>query len=317
LKDHLGNSRVTFADLDNNGTINPLAEILQENHYYPFGLNQEGKWLNNAALSDTKYQYNGKELNEDLGLNWNDYGARWYDAAIGRWTSVDVLAEKNNFESPYVYVHNNSLKYIDPDGKDGILIVFPDYKISTPAGKIGGLGHGGVLLIDNKTGTTKYYEYGRYDSEGKGLVRTISVPNVKIGSDGKPTQQSLDKALGVISKKSGHGTRVEGAYVKSDNFGAMKSYAEAKMKENNDADRKPYSLTSNNCATFACDVLKQDSDVKDNAPLILDPRPNSVIEEYQGTFEKVEYNPKLNSTNNKPQAIIDNKEQQSNQQKQN
>jgi RHS repeat-associated protein len=110
LKDHLGNSRVTFRD--NNGT----AEILQENHYYPFGLNQEGKWLNNTALPDTKYQYNGKELNEDLGLNWNDYGARWYDAAIGRWNTTDPLSEKYGRWSPYNYTMNNPIRFIDPDG---------------------------------------------------------------------------------------------------------------------------------------------------------------------------------------------------------
>mgnify|MGYP007019933133 CR=1 FL=1 len=51
--------------------------------------------------------------------------------------------------------------------------------------KIGNLGHAGVLLIDNKTGVTKYYEYGRYDKEGKGVVRTFAVPNVKIGQDKK------------------------------------------------------------------------------------------------------------------------------------
>jgi RHS repeat-associated protein len=112
LKDHLGNSRVTFADLDNNGTINPLAEILQENHYYPFGMNQEGKW----ASTPNKYQYNGKELNEDLGLNWNDYGARWYDAATGRWNAIDPLSEKYTRWSPYNYTLNNPIRFIDPDG---------------------------------------------------------------------------------------------------------------------------------------------------------------------------------------------------------
>jgi RHS repeat-associated protein len=125
LKDHLGNSRVTFADLDNNGTINPLTEILQENHYYPFGLNQDGKWLNNAALPDTKYQYNGKELNEDLGLNWNDYGARWYDAAIGRWNAIDPLSEKYTRWSPYNYTADNPVKFRDPNGKE-IWIYYKD-----------------------------------------------------------------------------------------------------------------------------------------------------------------------------------------------
>jgi RHS repeat-associated protein len=106
LKDHLGNSRVTFRD--NNGS----AEMLQENHYYPFGMNQEGKWTS----TPNKYQYNGKELNEDLGLNWNDYGARWYDAAIGRWNSVDAMAAITASWTTYNYVENNPVKSIDPDG---------------------------------------------------------------------------------------------------------------------------------------------------------------------------------------------------------
>jgi RHS repeat-associated protein len=106
LKDHLGNSRVTFRDK------NGVAELLQENHYYPFGMNQEGKW----ASTPNKYQYNGKELNEDLGLNWNDYGARWYDAAIGRWSVADPMSEKAANQTPYRYGFNNPMNFIDPNG---------------------------------------------------------------------------------------------------------------------------------------------------------------------------------------------------------
>jgi RHS repeat-associated protein len=64
------------------------------------------------------YQYNGKELNGDFGLNWSDYGARWYDASLGRWWSVDKLAdapEQVGF-SPYNYTWNNPVNLTDPDG---------------------------------------------------------------------------------------------------------------------------------------------------------------------------------------------------------
>lgn len=63
-----------------------------------------------------KYKYNGKELQDELGLNFYDYGARNYDPALGRWMNVDPMAEKYYQISPYVYVANNPLLYIDPTG---------------------------------------------------------------------------------------------------------------------------------------------------------------------------------------------------------
>lgn len=103
LKDHQGNNRVV---VDQNGNVE------ETNHYYPFG----GVFANTGNAQP--YKYNGKELDAKKGLNWYDYGARHYDAALGRWHVVDPLVEKYYSISPYVYCLNNSIKYIDPTGED-------------------------------------------------------------------------------------------------------------------------------------------------------------------------------------------------------
>ena len=210
--------------------------------------------------------------------------------------SIDPHCEKYYSISPYAYCMNNPVKYIDPNGKDAVLVVFPDYKISTPIGKMGNLGNSGVLLINNKTGLTKYYEYGRYDKEGKGEVRNIKISNVKIDKNGKPTTESLNKVMGELSKKAGQNGRIDGAYIESDKFENMDKYATIKENENSNPSRKTYSLTGNNCGTFAADVVNQDENVNKKAPIIVDPRPNSIVEEYQDKFKTITYNPNINRT---------------------
>ena len=107
IKDHLGNARVNFRA---NGTT---ATHLEEMHYYPFGMLIEGLGTV-SPIND--YSYNGKELNDDFGLNLSDYGARWYDASVGRWWGVDPLAEKYGGWSGYNYTMGNPVRFIDPDG---------------------------------------------------------------------------------------------------------------------------------------------------------------------------------------------------------
>jgi RHS repeat-associated protein len=111
LTDHLGNVRVTFGDLNNNGILTN-DEILQISDYYPFGRESNG------FISGTvqRYKYNGKELQDDL--NQYDYGARFYDPVIGRWNVIDPLAEKSRRFSPYVYGDDNPIRNIDPDGME-------------------------------------------------------------------------------------------------------------------------------------------------------------------------------------------------------
>ena len=181
---------------------------------------------------------------------------------------------------------------VDPDGKDAIYIVFPEYLINISGRNLPYLGHAGVLLIDNKTGLTKYYEYGRYDKEKKGIVRNPKIPNVKIGEDGNPTTESLNAVLEVISNKSGRNGKISGAYIKSDEFSSMNDYAQKEMKENSNPDRKEYSPINKNCATFATDVISQDSAVKARLPKLSSPIPTMRIQQYRQKFEPIEYHPK-------------------------
>lgn len=102
LKDHQGNNRVV---VDENGKVE------ERNDYYPFG----GLMASSSASIQT-YKYNGKELDRKGGLDWYDYGARQYDAALGRWHMVDPMAEKLYYWSPYTYCLNNPILLVDPNG---------------------------------------------------------------------------------------------------------------------------------------------------------------------------------------------------------
>jgi hypothetical protein len=157
-------------------------------------------------------------------------------------------------------------------------------------GRMGGLGHAGVLLIEPKTGKTRYFEYGRYDGDLGVVNKIYDTPNVKFDKDGNPTPESLKNVLSKISGKSGQGGRVEGAYFKNDNFKAMMDYAKKREALNHDATRAPYSLNSNNCGTFARDTIAAGGV---DMPSQIDPRPNSYIGEAQGASDAtVTYDPK-------------------------
>lgn len=114
FRDHLGNGRVYFSDTN----ADNVADILQESHQYPFGMEMESNYFAGQVGTENRYKYNGKELNEDFGLNWYDYGARWYMPDIGRFNSIDILADTFPNWSPYHYSFNNPVRFTDPDGME-------------------------------------------------------------------------------------------------------------------------------------------------------------------------------------------------------
>ena len=102
LQDHQGNNRVV---------VNQSGSVEETNHYYPFG----GVFASSGNVQP--YKYNGKELDTKKGLDWYDYGARRHDAALGRFTTVDPMAEKYYSTNPYAYCLNNPINFIDPTGQ--------------------------------------------------------------------------------------------------------------------------------------------------------------------------------------------------------
>ena len=130
--DHLGNVRVSFAKDPLQGNV---LKILEENHYYPFGMKHENYNVTRlnfkfypetgvdlvplpaVANASYNYKYNGKELQDELGLNVYDLGARNYDPSIGRFFNYDPKAEKYSFQSAYAISINNPVFHVDINGE--------------------------------------------------------------------------------------------------------------------------------------------------------------------------------------------------------
>lgn len=118
-KDHLGNVRLSYADVDGNSTINPVTEILEVNNYYPFGLQHTGYgYIDNAHRSEEaeQYKYLDKEYENTYNLNVIETDFRQYDPALGRFVSIDLLSELAPNYTPYRYGFNNPNIFTDPTG---------------------------------------------------------------------------------------------------------------------------------------------------------------------------------------------------------
>ena len=215
--DHLGNIRLSYAlDEETN-----QVKTLEENHYYPFGLKhgfyneelyeialkqqaQNEKEVKQTVKKGYNYKYNGKELQDELGLQWYDYGARNYDASLSRFMNFDPLAEKYNFQSPYVYADNNPVLFKDINGMG----TETDY-FTNEGKKIGddGVKNGINVVIDDKDLEKKMRKI--FKKEGKVDILDSRFSNVSSKFHVIPSDIALNEALNVLDRAVSNGGMIE------------------------------------------------------------------------------------------------------------
>ena len=248
IQDHQGNNRVVF---------NQSGTIEQTNHYYPFGMTF-GEGIDN---SDNRYKYNNKELDRMHGLDLYDYGARYLDAAIGRWGAMDPLTEKYYSISPYAYCANNPIRFIDPDGKRVRMYV-----------ETNDVGHTFITIGEGKN--TVVYTYGRYLGGDKGKSSSNSSDPTGRGVMLKLTGQDAQKYINhelkdlkatayVIkdaneAKVQAHADKIYGSGRKLTKDEATQ-YDSNSKKAGTSADAKvidQYNLVGNNCTTKSIESVE-------------------------------------------------------------
>ena len=155
--------------------------------------------------TENRYRYNGKEYHQELNLGLYDYGARFYDPSIARWTSIDPLADIAPNKAPYHFVSNNPINRIDPDG-------LTDFTVNKKTGEITQVGETNDepdrILRTNKKGEVKYKKNGEakvaIDDISKGILEDglnlqENDGTFEVNGEGQPTLEEFNSFISEFS----------------------------------------------------------------------------------------------------------------------
>jgi RHS repeat-associated protein len=181
LKDHLGSVRVT---------VDVSGNVTSYDDFYPFGMTMDGR-SGNFGSGDARYKYTTKERDAESGYDY--FGARYYDARIGRWDQVEPLVEKYGSWSTYQYSLDNPIRFLDKDGRDTLAVVLPKNRQET--GTALHIVNGRLIRAFSIIGRGKSRDVKESDGDtptGEANVKVVDLdPNGEyVNEDGTPVTRS-------------------------------------------------------------------------------------------------------------------------------
>ncbi|MFK8101589.1 MAG: RHS repeat-associated core domain-containing protein [Saprospiraceae bacterium] len=210
-------------------------------------------------------------MNEDLGLNWSDYGARWYDASVGRFHVIDRFAEKYYDMTTYQYGANNPIGNIDINWDSVIVVIDKE--------GAGGNGHM-AMFFQNKNGEWNYFSQGAMGMPSSGELGLVSSSDTEGGVTIVPMRNKDGSAMSIKEVLSVAGSGVLGTVyddaelipTSRDEDEKITKGAES-VRSDHASGKSEYSLFTNNCVDACQSAIQKNTTI--STPLDINPKPNS------------------------------------------